>query len=214
LIAIDGRKVKAVNRKERNFGEKTRTRLLQQIHEKIDGYLKELDENDHLESQAKTPTVAELQAKIERLHSRQGQDQQLLETRQAREERQLSLTDADSRAMKTRQGIDVCDHVQMAVDATQKLLVAHEVTHAVTDQDQLATMAKQAQEVLDTDHLDALTEMGYDNGDEVKKCSEDGIVPYIPKPQTSAKSKVGLFGQEAFIDNPEKDRYRCPAGQE
>jgi hypothetical protein len=214
LIAIDGSKFKAVNSKERNFGEKKLTRVLQQINEKINAYLKELDENDHLESQAKNPTAAELKAKIEQLRSRQGQYQQLLETLQAREELQLSLTDADSRAMKTRQGIDVCYHVQMAVDAKHKLIVAHEVTNAVTDQDQLATMAKQAKEMLDTDHLEVLTDMGYYNGDEVKKCLEDGIVPYISKPQTSANSKLGLFGKEEFIYNPEKDCYRCPAGQE
>lgn len=116
--------------------------------------------------------------------------------------------------MKTSQGIDVCYHVQMAVDAKHKLIVAHEVTNAVTDQDQLATMAKQAKEVLDTDHLEVLTDMGYDNGDEVKKCLEDGIVPYISKPQTSANSQLGLLGKEEFIYNPEKDCYRCPAGQE
>jgi hypothetical protein len=188
--------------------------LLQQINEKLNADLKALDENDHLESQAKHPTAAELKAKIEQVRSRQGQDQQLLETRQAREELQLSLTDTDSRAMKTRQGIDVCYHVQMAVDAKPKLIVAHEVTKAVTDQDQLATMAKQAQEVFGTDHFEVVTDVGYYAGDEVKKCLEDGIVPYISKPQTSATSKLGLFGKEEFIYNPEKDCYRGPAGQE
>ena len=183
LIAIDGSKFKAGTSKERNFGEKKLTRLLQQINEKIHAYLKELDENDHLESQAKNPTADELKAKIEQLRSRQGQHQQLLETLPAREELQLSLTDADSRAMKTSQGIDVCYHVQMAVDAKHQLIVAHEVTNAVTDQDQLATMAKQAKEVLDTDYLEVLTDLGYYNGDEVKKCLEDGIVPYISKPR-------------------------------
>lgn len=65
LIAIDGSKFKAVNSKERNFGEKKLARLLQQINEKINAYLKELDENDHRESQAKNPTADELKAKIE-----------------------------------------------------------------------------------------------------------------------------------------------------
>jgi transposase len=214
LIVIDGSKFKAVNSKERNVGEKKLPRLLQQINEKIDVYLKELDENDYIESQAKHPTADELKAQIAQLRSRQGQYPQLLETLQARKAPQLSLPAAESRAMKTRQGIDGCDHVQMAVDAKHKLLVAHEVTNAVTDQDQLAAMAKQAQEVLDTDHLEVLTDMGYYNGDDVKKCLDDGIVPYIPKPHTSANSKLGLFGKEEFIYNPEKDCDRCPAGQE
>ena len=65
LIAIDGSKFKAGNSKERKFGEKKLTRLLQQIKEKMDVYLKELDENDYIESQAKHPTADELKAKIE-----------------------------------------------------------------------------------------------------------------------------------------------------
>ena len=214
LIAIDGSKFKAVNSKERHFGEKKLKRLLQQINEKIHAYLNELDENDHFESQAKTPTADELKAKSAHLRSRQGQYQQVLETRQAREDLQLSLTDAARRAMKTSQGLEVCYHVQMAVDAKHKLIGAHAVTHAVTDQDQLAPMAKQATEVFDADRLEVVTAMGYDNGDDVKKCLEDGIVPYLSKPQTSATSTLGLFGQEEFSDNPEKDCYRCPAGQD
>jgi hypothetical protein len=56
--------------------------------------------------------------------------------------------------------------------------------------------------------------MGYHTGDEVKKCLDDGIVPYISHPQTSVKSELGLFSKEEFIYNPEKDCYQCPAGQE
>jgi hypothetical protein len=91
--------------------------------------------------------------------------------------------------MKTKRGTDVCDNVQVAVDHQHKLIVEHEVTNDVTDQDQLAAMATRAQAILEPDHLDALADMGYYNGDEVKQCWADGIVPYIPKPNTSANTK-------------------------
>lgn len=90
--------------------------------------------------------------------------------------------------MKTRHGIDVCDHVQVAVAAKHTLIVEHDVTHDVTDQDQLATLATCAKATLETDHVDALADMGYYNGDEVKKCLAEGIVPSIPKPNTSANT--------------------------
>jgi hypothetical protein len=115
--------------------------------------------------------------------------------------------------MKTKHGTDVCYNVQVAVDHQHKLIVEHEVTNDVTDQDQLAAMATRAKDTLDTDRVDALADMGYYNGDEVKKCLDEGIVPYIPKPNTSANSKLGLCGKEDFTYDPQHDCYSCPAGQ-
>jgi hypothetical protein len=91
--------------------------------------------------------------------------------------------------MKTKHGTDVCDNVQVAVDHQHTLIGEHDVTNDVTDQDQLAAMATRAKIRLETDHLDALADMGYDHGDEVKTCLDKGIVPDIPQPNTSANSK-------------------------
>jgi transposase len=214
LIAIDGSKFKAVNSKSRNFTEKKLQNLLKQINEKINTYLTELDEQDTIEAHTTKPTTQVLQEKIDHLRAQQRRHQELLETLHQSDATQLSLTDPESRSMKTRQGIDVCYNVQIAVDNKYKLIVDHEVTNEVTDQDQLATMAKRAKETLATEQIEAVADMGYYNGDEVKKCLDDGIVPYIPKPNTSANSKLGLFGKEAFLYDAPNDCYRCPGEQE
>jgi hypothetical protein len=91
--------------------------------------------------------------------------------------------------MKTKQGLDVCDNGHIAVANTYTLLVEHAVTNAGTALDQLATMAKRAKETLATEPLEAVADMGYDQGDEVKKCLDEGSVPYIPQPNTSANRK-------------------------
>jgi CheY-like chemotaxis protein len=95
--------------------------------------------------------------------------------------------------------------VQLAVDSTSKLIVDHEVTNEVTAQEQLATMAKRTKDTLEVAQIDAVADMGYYNGDEVKQCLDDGMVPYLPKPNTSAKSKLGLFGKEDFRYDATKD---------
>jgi transposase len=213
LIAIDGSKFKAVNSKDRNFSETKLKQLLKHIHEKIERYLKELDQQDGLESSGKMPTADELREKIAQLQSRQQHYEDLQQQLEASKASQLSLTDPDSRSMKTKQGTDVCYNVQVAVDAKHKLIVVHDVTNDVTDHDQLATLAIRAKATLDTEHLDTLADMGYYNGDEVKKCLAEGVVPYIPKPNTSANSKLGLFGKTAFTYAPQQDCYVCPAGQ-
>jgi transposase len=213
LIAIDGSKFKAVNSKDRNFTEHKLKQLLKQINERIEAYLKELDQQDTIESPVTNPTVEELREKLATLQARQQKYEDLRQQLEDTGASQISLTDADSRSMKTKHGTDVCYNVQLAVDHQHKLIVEHEVTNDVTDQEQLATMATRARATLETDQLDAIADMGYYNGDEVKKCLEQGIVPYIPKPNTSANTKLGLFGKDDFSYEAQNDCYRCPAGQ-
>jgi transposase len=73
LVAIDGSKCKAVNAKERNFTQDKLKQLLQQIDQRVEDYLKELDGQAN-QDEAGTPggVVAEnLQAKMEARQQRQ-----------------------------------------------------------------------------------------------------------------------------------------------
>jgi hypothetical protein len=78
----------------------------------------------------------------------------------------------------------------------------------------LSMMALRAKRALSVDRLEVLTDMGYYDGQQVKACLESGITPYIPKPNTSANSPLGLFGKEDFRYDPHNDCYRCPAGEQ
>ena len=89
----------------------------------------------------------------------------------------------------------------------------HEVTNDVTDRNLLRQMAMRAKEALGADEIDVLADMGYYDGQQVKECLEEEITPYIPKADTSANKKLGLFGKSDFNYDPEKDCYWCPAGQ-
>ena len=51
------------------------------------------------------------------------------------------------------------------------------------------------------------------NGDEVLACEGAGVLPCIPKTQTSGNAKRGLFTVADFIYDTENDRYTCPAGK-
>jgi hypothetical protein len=90
--------------------------------------------------------------------------------------------------MKPSQGLDVCDHVQLAVDNQQQCIVDHEVTPAVTALEPLAPMAKRAKDTLATAQLEAVADMGSSHGEEVKQGLEEGRGPSIPQPTTSANS--------------------------
>jgi transposase len=215
LIAIDGSKFKAVNSSQRNFTQTKVKKYLQELEQRIEAYLQELDELDRIEAPGVPPqrSAEQLQAKIEQLKTRQNKYQGYLKRMEESGESQLSLTDPDSRAMPKSPKAPVAYNAQTAVDSKHHLIVAQDVTNDVTDRDQLSRMALMAKETLGVDKVKVVADMGYSHGKELKACLEAGIEPYVARPDTSANTKLGLFGKEQFVYDPDTDTYRCPAGQ-
>ena len=214
LVAIDGSKFKAVNAKERNFTPAKLAKRLQQIDQRVEGYLQELDGQDH-QDEAGTPggAVADnLQAKIEALQQRKLFYTDLQAQLEASGATQLSLTDPESRAMKLGKGrgTEVCYNVQTAVDSKHKLIIANDVTNDPGDRDWLSPMALQAKDILGSP-FEAVADVGYYHGEEVKTYLEAGITPYVPRPITSANAKLGLFSKDNFRYDQATDTYQCPA---
>ena len=215
LVAIDGSKFKAVNRRDRNFTRKQLKRVIQKLEEDIDRYLDEMDRADAEEPEQKKLTAEELQEKIDEMKRRRAEAEKMEKKLDESGETQISLTDPDSRMMPVSGGrrTDVAYNVQFSVDPKHKLIVDHEVTNAVTDRDLLSHMAIRVKDLLGVDDLEVLADMGYYHSKEVKACLEAGITPYIPKPQTSASRKRGLFAKDDFRFDQEQDCYWCPAGE-
>jgi transposase len=214
LVAIDGSKFQAVNSKGRNFSARKLKQVIEEIDAKIEAYLKHLDQRDVEEARVAVPRAAEMKEQLERWRERKQVYENCQQQLQQSGEKQISLTDPDSRKMSMGHGSQIGYNVQVAVDAKHKLIVEHEVTNAVTDQGQLTPMAERAKRTLGVDRLEVLADMGYYDGAEVKKCEQQGIMAYIPKPLTSANTKLGLFGKERFHYDTDKDVYVCPAGEE
>lgn len=212
LVAVDGSKFRASNSRERTFTKQKLEKLITRIDRRIDEYLAQLEEGDQSEAEIKAPTAQELKEKIEALKNRRQTHQQRQEKLNKSGETQISLTDEDSRLMKTREGSNVCYNVQMAVDSKHKLIVAFEATNAENDFQQLASIAKQAKEELGVEKLEAVADMGYYDCGEVKECEDDGITVYMEKPPLN--QKTSLFAKHHFRYNAEKDVYVCPAGEE
>jgi transposase len=215
LVAIDGSKFKAVNRRDRNFTRKQLKRTIQKLDEDIDRYLDEMDEADAEEPEEKKLAAEELREKIEEMKRRRAEAEEMEKELDESGESQISLTDPDSRMMPVSGGrrTDVGYNVQVSVDPKHKLIVDHDVTNSVTDRDLLSHMAKRVKDLLGVDQLEVLADMGYYHSKEVKACLQTGITPFIPKPRTSASRRRGLFSKEDFHYDPEQDCYWCPAGE-
>ena len=72
------------------------------------------------------------------------------------------------RSMQPRRLVEYTGpQVQSEVDATNHLIVGHEVTNVGTDRSQLATMAQAAKAALRSDNLDVVADRGYFKGEEI-----------------------------------------------
>jgi hypothetical protein len=112
LVAIDGSKFKAVNNRKRNFNQKRLDAALKGMDEKIDRYLRDLDEEDAQEADSRFFSKVELDEKIKQLQERKQKYQSLSQKLKASGEKQVSLTDPDSRLMPVGQTTDVCIEIK------------------------------------------------------------------------------------------------------
>ena len=221
-VAVDGSKFKAVNNRDRNFTHAKMARRMAQIEESVDRYLRQLDSADRQEpSDAVLTKTARLKEKIERLKREMARLQSLDAMMRETPDQQISLTDPDARSMAIADvdyiiGDDqmmLGYNVQAAVDAEHHLIIAYDVINIGNDRAQLARMSKLAKQTLDVDTLDVVADRGYFDGEEIKACVEAGITVTLPKPQTSGSKAKGRFVKQDFAYLPEKDAYRCPAGE-
>jgi transposase len=220
-VAIDGSKFKAVNSRDNNFTKGKLERRLKQIEESVARYLSQIETadrhaaagEDNLETVTLTKT--RLKEKLSKLAEEVNRLREIEKQVLASPDQQVSLTDPDCRSMATsgRGSGMVAYNVQSAVDTTNHLIVAHEVTNEGSDRSQLANMAEQAKAALHADNLEAVADRGYFKGEEILECEQAGVTVTLPKPQTSGAKSDGRFGKQDFVYRPTEDVYICPAGE-
>ena len=214
VVAVDGSKFKAVNNRDKNFTAAKVAKRLEQVEASIARYLAALDHADRQRDDASEAKTTRIRQKIEGLR-RQMQTLKAME-KQVEEapDKQISLTDPDARSMATSgKGTGIVGYnVQIAVDAEHHLIVAHEVTNVGNDRAQLAAMGVKARDATGCEEITVVADRGYYNGEEALACEGTGVLPCVPKTQTSGNAKRGLFTGQDFRYDAEHDHYVCPAG--
>ncbi|MCE3258116.1 MAG: transposase family protein [Nitrobacter vulgaris] len=215
VVAIDGSKFKAVNNRDKNFTVTKVAKRVEQVEASIARYLAALDRADRQDGDVAEAKTARLKDKIDGLRRQMQSLKEMGKQVETSPDKQVSQTDPDARSMATSgKGTGIVGYnVQIAVDAEHHLIVAHEVTNIGSDRAQLVSMGHKARGATGCGEVTVLADRGYYNGDEVLACEDTGIVPCIPKTQTSGNAKRGLFTVADFIYDAENDRYTCPAGK-
>jgi transposase len=213
LVAIDGSKFKAVNSTQRNMTQGKLEKLIARTRAAVKSHMAEVEEADALEDEEeRAVTAEELKRKIEGIEEYLKRQEALLEEMKGNGEKQRSLTDPDSRLMKTAKGMQVGYNVQTAVDDKHKLIVAVEVTNEAADQEQLPEMARKAKEALNVEELTVVADGGYYGCEEIKACEDEGITAYVPVRESVVAEHLGVFPRDRFGYDEERDVYVCPAG--
>ncbi len=191
LVAIDGSKFKAVNNRDRNFTSAKLKRRMEEIESSINRYLTALDAADRQEPTSFEPGAVRLEEKIAKLKTQMKALQAIEIQLSESPDKQVPLTDPDSRSMMTRGTGIVGYNVQTAVDTLHHLIVAHEVTNVGSDRDQLSSMAKQAREAMASDTLSVVADRAYFKSEQILACHNAGTTAYVPKPMTSGAEADG-----------------------
>lgn len=237
LVGVDGTKLKAVNSKNRNFNKEKLEYRIKRLDTHIAEYLKELGKNDDDEQersdgnderlggtavQSSSEVRQRAKKEIEKLNSKKSEYTQLLARLKRSGQREISLTDPDSRLMKNNEAHEVSYNAQIAVDSKYHLILEYYVTNAAVDENQLLAIASRARESLGIKErqqclLNVTADMGYYNWVQLKKCLETGIIPYVPEVDRGRGGPKPVpqpeFYKERFAYDGQDDSYTCPAGK-
>ena len=211
LLAVDGSKFTAVNARDQNFNADKLKDLIERADARLAEYFQQLDAGDAAEPGPAALSQSELARKIAALQERQDWHKELLGELDE-DQKQISVTDPDTRKMPTAHGMIVGYNAQVAVDARHKLIAAADVTNEGSDYQQLANVALEAKANLELSRTEVVADAGYYNASEVSRCVEQQITPFIPKADTSANTARGLYGKSQFKYDAVKNEYACPAG--
>lgn len=215
LVAIDGSKFRACNSKRNNYSGKKLDRNIKYIDEKIEKYMKELDNTDVTEAGDKKPTSQEIAKRIQELKNRKTKYEGYQKELDKGEKNEISTTDPDARLMcNNNNNVDVSYNVQTTVDAKHKLIVDFKVTQKPNDLGELDNMALRAKKLFGGKDFEVLADKGYYKATDLKKCVEHGITPYVTKQIYSNGTGDKDFYTDKFKYDKEKNIYICPAGKE
>jgi len=212
LLAVDGTRIKAVNAKDRNFTKTGVTKAIKEADERLERYLKQMDDSDEDDGPPPSGGNGKLADKIAKLKAKQDHHKALLKEMNTTGQSQISLSDPDARYQSGKVKAGVSYNVQIAVDCKHKLIVEQEVCTQVGDLGLLAKTAEPARVILGVDEINVVADRGYFKIEDIEACENTGLVAYVAKPQRGPAVREGFYAKDVFYYNVDKDQYICPAG--
>ena len=201
--SVDGSKIQACNSKDGNFTKNKLDDRIKWLNGHTDEYLRILNEMDSRDEDEESPggyTRETLEAKLkeaqERLERYEKYQKQLEETGAS----QLSVTDGDSRLMKTKNGFTVAYNPQTAVDSETHLIRDFQMTNHVTDHGLLESTMSDVKAENPEEIIELVADRGYENTQDMGRCLENGIIPHVITDDGKVGYEIELPFEEAEAD--------------
>jgi len=207
LIAGDSTKLRAQNSKKNNFNQAKIDRHLAYIDNKLEEYTRALAQND---GDNQHIIHEEIKKQQERKEQYKDLERQLRESG----EKQISVTDPESRQIIVRNNIaEVAYNVQTTVDAKNNIPIDYKVTNE-NDSKAMGNMVQRAKSILSTNDFTVLYDKGFHTGSELKTAHELGVETIVAVPGVPSTSQAPDHGYnyEHFRYDKEADTYTCPQG--
>ena len=184
--SVDGSKILASNSKDSNFTKNKLDDRIKWLNGHTDEYLrilKEMDEQQEKtgveEEEAEKLTKEMVEEKLKEARERLARYEGYRELMEKTGASQLSLTDADAKLMKNKNGFAVSYNPQTAVDSETHLIRNFHMTNQVTDHGLLnPTMEKIKAEEPDK-IIEVVADKGYEEPEDMIRCLEVGIIPHV-----------------------------------
>lgn len=212
-LTVDGTKIRAQNNKKNNFNENKFAKSLEYIDGKVEAYIKELEVSDMQEDkEASDLKKRDVAKKLEELKERKAYYTQLKETMDKSGEKQISMSDPDSRSLPLSDvATAVCFNVQAVADNKNSLIVDFDTINT-GDQGQLYPMTIKAMETLGVEETTMLADKGYHVGKDLHDCRKAAITTVVAYPEKENKNIDPAYQTSQFTYNKEDKTYTCPQG--
>lgn len=212
MVAVDGSKFRANNSSDKYCTARKTKKKIEHYEDQAKKYLSLLDANDEQERQNPPPifTKKDLQKKLSGIEKRIGELQDQLSD--IEQNGDIALTDPDSKMMLVKNnGREVSHNIQVAVESSNHLIVAVDVTSEAIDREQLHNISAQAKEELNVPKLTVIADKGYYSAKQFMLCETDNIFAIAPKP-TLQSAPNERYAKDKFIYDENSDAYICPEG--
>jgi transposase len=222
-VAIDGTKLRAVNSNDKAFTQRALAKRIKVMEKSVKHYLEELDAADEQEASDEQQANGEVGQdskafevdKLAALLEKKDKSQEILDKMEKSRQKEVAITDSDCRQMMNHGRVESCYNMQAAVDSKNHLIVNYLVTNEASDLNQLSGVAISSKETLGVEQIDCLSDKGYFDFMQIKKCVDNGVTPYVAVKRSGTGGSIVSpeFTADKFIYDKSANIYVCPAGQ-
>jgi transposase len=212
--AIDGTKVGADASRYKGLNKEEMKLLLHRLDEYVEAMARSVEAKSDVEPDDRLP------AQLQDAKLLQQTIQKNVVALSGKENGSLSLSDMDSRKMRTNRGtVEFSYNAQAAVDQKNGVIVGAEVSQAETDHHLLSAMLDEVKETTGANAQSSVADAGYFSGEELAKVEEarpaTEVYVNIPEEHNRSAEKSGdnPYHSNNFIYDKARDVYICPHGK-